>query len=118
LSLQRKNSAVSACSAVDFFFILGGRRDFYNFLCKNKNQINPKNFLLAEPAELKPLSSSPHPNPPPRGRGDSFWLRLCRAAFSAALRSGREKSLCLSQSQQGKNSIINIISRAYRERFL
>jgi len=37
LSLQRKNSAASAYSAVDiFFFILGRRKGFYNFLSKNK----------------------------------------------------------------------------------
>ena len=50
---------------------------------KNKKQINLKNFLLADPAELKFLLSSPHANPA-RGGGDSFWLRLCRAALSAA----------------------------------
>jgi hypothetical protein len=36
LSLPRKSSAVSAYSAVDFFFILGGRRDLNNFLCNGK----------------------------------------------------------------------------------
>jgi hypothetical protein len=34
LSFPRKSSAISAYSAVDFFFLLGGRRDFYNFLSK------------------------------------------------------------------------------------
>ena len=37
-SLQRKSSAVSAYAAVDFFFILGGRREYYNFLIKNKSE--------------------------------------------------------------------------------
>jgi hypothetical protein len=39
LSLPRISSAVSAYSAVDFFFIPGGRRDFYNFLCNEKIEI-------------------------------------------------------------------------------
>jgi hypothetical protein len=30
-SLPRKSSAISVCSAVDFFFLLGGRREFSNF---------------------------------------------------------------------------------------
>jgi hypothetical protein len=31
-SLPKKSSAISAYSAVDFFFLLEGRRDFYDFL--------------------------------------------------------------------------------------
>jgi hypothetical protein len=36
LYLPMKSPAVSACSGVDFFFILGGRRDFYNFPSNEK----------------------------------------------------------------------------------
>jgi hypothetical protein len=38
----KKSSAVSAYSAVDFFFIPGGRRDFYNFLSNKKRFHHPE----------------------------------------------------------------------------
>jgi len=39
---REKASAVSAYSAVDFFFILGGRRAFYNFLSNEKILDRPR----------------------------------------------------------------------------
>jgi hypothetical protein len=77
---------------------------------RQKEQQNEKIFSLAEPAgtaELKPRYISP-----PK-IAFSFLCVLCGLE-----QSGREKSLCLSQSQQGVHPIITTFSRGYRERFL
>ena len=68
LSLQRKSSAVSAYSAVDFFFILGRRSALCNFPSKNKSEIriskpetNPE-FKFPIPKRLRFLESSFNPS--------------------------------------------------------
>jgi hypothetical protein len=45
LSLPRKSSAISAYSAVDFFFFLGECRDFHNFLSKKNQAPNSKHQI-------------------------------------------------------------------------
>jgi len=56
----QKSSAISAYSAVDFFFLLGGRRDFYNFLSNKKVGIRIDRAAQAEETPTRSRGGENH----------------------------------------------------------